>query len=92
MSIIEFSLAVLLVYRLSYAIAQEEGPFSIYSNLRDRVGQRNWIGRGLHCILCVSFNLSVLAPILLSVADWRMFVLYWLGTAGAILVLQRLLK
>jgi hypothetical protein len=89
-----FLLALLGVYRLSHMIAMEDGPFDAFAELRDRVGQGNWIGRGLHCPLCLSFWLS------LCMVGWLGFVglllppynlISWLGLAGGCLVLHKLL-
>ena len=92
MIIFYWLLAFLVIYRIAYAISSEEGPFSVYSNIRGRVGQATWVGRGILCILCLSFNLAIVAPFLIGFASWREFVLYWLGTAGAVLLAQRWLN
>jgi hypothetical protein len=86
-----FLLALLGVYRLSHMIAMEDGPFDMFAELRDAVGQRTWIGRGLHCVLCVSFWASLLGALGLLPMGVATFVLVWLGLAGGCLVLHRLL-
>lgn len=59
-------MASLAVYRVSRMIADEEGPGlpwgteeqrkqGVFTRLRGRFPPTNWIGRGLECILCVSF-------------------------------------
>lgn len=89
-----FLLALLGTYRLSHMIAMEDGPFDMFAELRESVSQRTWVGRGLHCPLCLSFWLS------LCMVGWLSFVgllpqghafLMWLGLAGGCLVLHRLL-
>lgn len=90
-----FLLALLGVYRLSHMIAMEDGPFDVFAELREKVGQKTWIGRGLHCVLCLSFWLSAL------MMKWLFFavgllppgynLITWLGLAGGCLVLHRLL-
>lgn len=89
-----FVVALLGVYRLSHMIAMEDGPFDMFATMRDAIGQASWVGRGLHCPLCISFWLS------LSMLGWLSFVgligapyhlLVWLGLAGGCLVLHRLL-
>lgn len=84
-----FLAALLGVYRLSHMIAMEDGPFDVFANLRDRAGQATWIGRGLHCPLCISFWLSL--PMAWVIAVPPSLTLTWLGLAGGCLVLHRLL-
>lgn len=87
-------LAFLGAYRLSHMIAMEDGPFDALAELRDRVGQGDWVGRGLHCVLCVSFWLSLSMAGWLAIAGlatWGVVWLVWLGLAGACLVLHKLL-
>ena len=53
-----FLLLALAVYRLSHMVTNEEGPFELFATLRDALGgnqQATWVGRGIVCILCVSF-------------------------------------
>ncbi len=89
-----FLLALLGVYRLSHMIAMEDGPADMFATLRDRSGQANWIGRGLHCVLCVSFWLAlgmVAWLIFTGLLSWQHWPVTWLGLAGGCLVLHRLL-
>jgi hypothetical protein len=85
-------LLILAVFRTATMVTQEEGPFEVFTTLRGKVGQSTWIGRGFHCLLCVSFWLSAIGVLLLPIANIGDFVLYWLGTAGAVLTLQRWLN
>lgn len=75
----------LVVYRLSHMIAIEEGPFSLFSRLRGHIdpNQTTWIGRGIRCVLCVSFWISSIAMIDGLFVDW-------FAVAGGVLVLARL--
>lgn len=74
----------LVVYRVSYMITVEEGPFSLFSRIRGRIDpdQQTWIGRGARCVLCVSFWMSSIAMIGGSFVDW-------FAVAGGVLVLRR---
>lgn len=82
-------LAILGAYRLSHMIAIEDGPFDVFAMLRERIGQKSWIGRGLHCPLCISFWVSALfAP---TAPDMLGQAFYWLGVAGGCLALHKLL-
>ncbi len=82
-------LSVLAVYRLSYLIAKEDGPFDMFYAMREKIGQESWIGRGLHCVLCISFWLSLIPAVILFYEYDINFGLGWFGIAGAVLVLYK---
>lgn len=49
-------LGILATYRASRMVALEEGAFKVFALLRNLdPKQSTWIGRGLHCPLCLSF-------------------------------------
>ena len=86
-------IAMLAVYRLSHMIAMEEGPGAVFHLLREKFGQGNWFGRGLNCVLCISFWLSLSVPSFIMASNPvnpREFVILWVGTSGAVLTLHRL--
>lgn len=85
---ISFAMSVLAVYRVSYMIAVEDGPFDLYVMLRARFNQATWIGRGLVCPLCISFWLSAIPAIFMPVP----FVLNWLAIAGTCLIIHKRLQ
>lgn len=78
-----FILAVLATWRVSYMIAREDGPGDVFALMRERVGQSTWYGRGLHCVLCISFWLSLPAALIAGL-PW---FIGWLGVAGAVTVI-----
>lgn len=82
-----FLLAVLVVYRVAYLIAEDEGPFSSMAKLRGRVDptRATWLGRGIRCPMCVSFWLAFFAAFFLP----GLFLENWLALAGAVLLLIR---
>ncbi len=84
-------LSILAVYRVSYFIAKEDGPFDLFSEVRGKIGQEGWIGRGLHCVLCISFWLSVLPALWLFWGRPIDIIAGWFGIAGSILVLYKVL-
>lgn len=77
-----FVAAVLAVYRAARMLALEDGPFTIFAALRDRVGQRTWVGRGLRCPLCIGFWAAALAAWLIGPVSWQEWLLLWGGIAG----------
>jgi len=94
-SVVYFALSVLAVYRVSHMIANEDGPLDVFVFIRERAGQKSWIGRGLNCVLCISFWLSAIpaAMTILSVGFFRSnfesFILYWFAIAGGVLVIHK---
>ena len=75
-------IGALATYGLSYAITSLEGPFSLFARLRGATGkQRNWIERGLHCVICVSFWIGLpVALVLHGVTGWAL--VNWLAYLG----------
>ena len=93
-----------MTYRLSILLAVEEGPFSIFFWLRNRLGAYTYAengepetlaGRLSSCPLCVGIYIAFVAAI---VAGWMRvyplridyFVIVWLGIAGIQAFLYRL--
>ncbi len=89
--VLRLVLAGLASYRLAFAIAREDGPFDLLADLRERVDQNSWVGRGIRCVLCLSFWISLPAAVVaLSAAPPLIdFLLVWGGIAGGILVAHR---
>lgn len=89
MSVYTLALATLAVYRISYLIALENGPFFIMAKIREIIGNRlgwdSWLALGITCPLCISFWLTLLVAWLLG-GGW----LEWLGMAGAVLTIHLL--
>lgn len=82
-----FILAALAVYRLSRMITDEEGPFSIFTKLRTAFPPVDWIGRGLECIMCVSFWVAL--PFACYV-DWTWTTpLTWLALSSVTVIIRK---
>jgi hypothetical protein len=86
MTALAFVVAVLATYRVSYLIAQEEGPFGIMAWLRGKIdpNQATWLGRGVRCVACVSVWIALIAALLIG-ATWG----EWLAIAGGVLVIHK---
>lgn len=77
-------LAALAVYRISRMVSDEEGPFSIFTKLRALVPPDTWVGRGLECIMCVSFWVALPVALWLGGALWP---LTWMAlSSGTVLI------
>lgn len=91
-----FSITALAVYRISYMLAVETGPFGLCEAwrgwvvrkvMRPGVAMRDlplyWVIEGIGCPLCLSFWFSLIA----FWFGWG--VLGWMGVAGAVLALHK---
>ena len=87
MGFVDLLLAVGAAYRVGRMLSQEDGPFDVFSNLREWAGQRSWTGRGFHCALCLSFWAALPVVWLQGRKPW---VVRWLGSAGWAVVLYKL--
>lgn len=83
-------LTILSAYRIAYLISRERGPFDLAERLRTivhlRFGSESWQAEGIDCPLCISFWAALG---LLVAPRW---LIRWLGSAGGVLVLHRLLE
>lgn len=71
--VLYFVLGYLAVYRLTYMVVRDEGPFEIFERLRGMFVGNNWMGRGIRCPYCVSFWMGLAVAPMVS-----------LGAAGTI--------
>lgn len=79
----------LAVYRVAHMIGLEDGPFDLFATLRYRAGQTTWIGRGMHCPLCLSFWLGFVAALLLPWLGWIWYGVAALALSGVTVVLMK---
>jgi len=80
-------LAALAVYRISRMVADEEGPFSVFTKLRALAPAQTWVARGLECIMCVSFWVAI--PVAL-VVDWSpTWWLTWLALSAVTVLIRK---
>lgn len=86
LSLLLLALGVLYV---SVSVAILDGPFDIFSMWREYVGQSTWVGRGLHCPMCVGLYFSAIPAIIMS-NSFGQFILFWLGIAGAVMLMYKL--
>jgi uncharacterized membrane protein len=86
---IELITAVFATYRIARMLAFEEGAFGILERVRNSIDpeQATWLGRGLNCDKCIGFWVSLIIACLLPFVSWQMFIITWLGIAGAAVAL-----
>ena len=85
-----FVIAALATFRISVALAEEEGPFGIFRAWRGALDpdQTTWLGRGVNCVFCVSFWVALPFAVLIEPDLWRV-PLVWFALAGAVVLIRR---
>lgn len=86
-SVFTFAIAALAVYRVSRMIADEEGPFSVFVRLRGLVPPDTWVGRGLECIMCVSFWAAFPAALLID--GLHTWPLTWMALSSVTVLIRK---
>ena len=85
-----YLLITLAVYRISYMVASEDGPFDVFAHWRGWLhehmgdGHWSWVYEGFRCVLCVSFWLSWIGALAVTAVPYPLAAL---GVAGGVLVL-----
>jgi hypothetical protein len=82
-----FLMAALAVWRVTYLLYAEDGPFDIFFRLRRGLGA-NFPGRFLDCFYCLSIWLAAPAAWLLG-CNWQERLLLWLGLSAAAILIER---
>jgi hypothetical protein len=86
-----FIIGILATYGIAYTITALEGPFGVFAMLqgyaqRRPMDKRNWIEKGLLCVLCVSFWVGIpIAILLCGLTVWA--AMNWLGYLGASVII-----
>lgn len=83
--IIEFVISTLAVWRLSYLLSQEDGPFDVVIKLRKLLGH-GFLGSLLDCFYCLSLWISIPLAAWIS-DDWAEGIITWLALSGAACIL-----
>lgn len=90
--VVALILAALATYRLARLIADEEGPWSVFSRLRDLTPEQSNLRRGIECIMCVSVWAA--APVALWLGafgdiPWRLAPLTWLALSAVTVLIRK---
>ena len=87
-----FIIAALATYRLSRLIADEEGPWGMFSKLRDLTPEMSSWRRGIECIMCVSvwvaFPIAILLGLFGIVEPW-LTPLAWLALSSVTVIIRK---
>ena len=86
--IIGFILCTLAVWRISYLLSQEDGPFDIVIKIRKLFGQ-GFFGSLLDCFHCLSLWISI--PFAYFLCDgWKDGIITWIALSGGACLLFNL--
>lgn len=86
----ELILGILGVWRITYLLVAEGGPFQFFARLRRFTVLRNagFSGELLNCFYCLSLYVAV--PFAWFLGDeWREWLLLWPALSGAAILLER---
>ena len=87
-----FSIAALATYRASRLMADEEGPWGVFSKIRDLTPEQSNLRRGIECILCVSVWMAIPVTIALVVAGLIPLLIgpgYWLALSSVTVLIRK---
>jgi hypothetical protein len=87
MSIYQFIVGIIAVWRVTHLLAYEEGPGASLEKLRKRIKPGFW-GKVFECFYCLS--LWIAAPFALIIAQgWRERALLWPALSGGAILIER---
>lgn len=89
-SVLSCIIAALATYRLAKALSEDEGPLGIFRSWRGSLDpdQQTWLGRGVNCLMCVSFWVALPIAVLITPDPWHVPLVWW-GLAGAVVLIRR---
>lgn len=92
MDALTFLILSLAVWRVCRMFVAEEGPFGIFDTLRHRLKvakQETWIQRGLGCLACVSFWVSLPAAWVFSSSPYLLRPVEAMAISAVCVILLR---
>lgn len=87
MNLLDISLSVLAIWRLTHLLAKEDGPWDIIYYIRKAAGA-GFFGNLLDCFYCLSIWIALPFAIWLA-TDWWQIILCWLAMSGAACLLEQ---
>ena len=88
-------LAILAVWRLTYDFINTDGPMGLYRLIKamaDRIPMPDWLRKGFSCYHCISFWAGFVVCLLIPGLTWTEYLLFSLGSSGAVTLLARYVK
>ena len=87
MTLLNFIISSLAVWRVTHLIQAEDGPFDLIFKIRKLAGNSFW-GSLMDCFYCLSIWVALLPGLYFGIT-WAEKVLYWLSCSGAAILLQK---
>jgi hypothetical protein len=82
------ALGILAVWRVSYLLASESGPWRVFERIRRRAGNGFW-GELLSCLYCLS--VWVAAPFAFFLGEsWKQRLMLWPALSAGAIIVERL--
>lgn len=83
----EFIILALAVYGISAIVSDYDGPGAVFYKLRRAADDTPW-EKLLNCPVCISFYIAFFLALLLT-PTLSLFFMYWLGSVGVNVLLNR---
>jgi hypothetical protein len=87
-----FLIAVLATYRLAKMLAEEEGPFKVFTRIREATPEQSNLRRGIECIMCVSmwvaFPIAIVVGLFGPIDPW-LVPLLWPALSSVTVLIRR---
>lgn len=95
MNYLWFILASLAVWRLTYDFINTDGPMGLYQLVKrivDQIPMPDWLHDGFSCYHCISFWAGFGICLLIPSLSWTEYLLFSLGSSGAVTLTTRYVK
>lgn len=83
-------LGSLSVWRLTYMLQEESGPFAIFEKLRARIDRMSWkdggVRDGFNCFYCLSVWIAILLVGLFLLSSWVFLTLTFILSISAVAI------
>ncbi len=89
------TLAILITWRLTYDFINTDGPMGLYRLIKgmvERIPMPEWVRDGFSCFICISFWAGFAACWLIPGLTWGEYLLFSLGSSGAVTLIARYAK
>lgn len=95
MMILYFIMGALGVWRLTYDFINTDGPIGVYRLVKmiaDKIPMPDWVRAGFTCFVCVSFWAGFAVCLLIPGLTLGEYLLFSLGSSGAVTLIARYAK
>jgi hypothetical protein len=77
------------VYRISFLLSEEDGPFGLVIKFRKLLG-KSWLGKLMDCFYCTSIWISFLLVFIFVKGELMTLVMESFATSGAAIAIHKL--